>query len=190
MGKTIELSGFPFYVTVDHVKTYVEHITGEGTVFAVKIRQSQGKDQRIFAIIQFISARNASLMMSKATKKLLFGNSRLKAREMMKDIVPNPRSSQHCLNNVKLHFGCQLSEERISVLWRNMDVRLCFGSGMRKFHFFLSHNNSEYKLELYYENIWKIELHRPRGETANYLLIQVLKSKLIIIGFNLFFRFK
>ncbi|KAL1346808.1 hypothetical protein HN51_020353 [Arachis hypogaea] len=174
MGKTIELSGFPFYVTVDHVKTYVEHITGEGTVFAFKIRQSQGKDQRKYAIIQFISARNASLMMSKATKKLLFGNSRLKAREMMKDIVPNPRSSQHCLNNVKLHFGCQLSEERISVLWRNMDVRLCFGSGMRKFHFFLSHNNSEYKLELYYDNIWKIELHRPRDETANYLLIQLL----------------
>ncbi|KAL1294551.1 hypothetical protein HN51_055332 [Arachis hypogaea] len=174
MGKTIELYGFPYYVTVDVVKTYVEHITGEGTVLAVKIRQGKGKVPRAFAIIQFTSASNASHILSKATKKLWFGNSYLKAREMIKDIVPKPRSSQHCLNNVKLYFGCQLSKERFSVLWRNMDVRLSFGYGMRKFHFFLSHNNSEYKLELYYENIWKIELHRPRGETANYLLIQLL----------------
>jgi RNA-dependent RNA polymerase len=36
----------------------------------------------------------------------------------------------------------------------------------------------EYRLELSYENVWQIELHRPRNQTAKYLLIQVAHSTL------------
>ncbi|GLT54030.1 hypothetical protein SLA2020_272640 [Shorea laevis] len=43
-----------------------------------------------------------------------------------------------------------------------------------KLHFSLSDNYVAYRLELSYENVWQIELHRPRGETAKYLLIQLL----------------
>ena len=53
-----------------------------------------------------------------------------------------------------------------SVLWKKQDVVVNFGTGMRKMHFLFSHNNVQYKLELSYENIRKIELHRPRNETT------------------------
>ena len=192
MGKTIELYGFPSFVIVSQVKTFVEQYTGEGTVFAIKIRQGKGKVPRAYAIIQFTSAKDAASMMSlatRATTKLWFGSSFLKAREMVRDIVPKPRTFLHGLNDVKLYFGCQISKGRFSVLWSKMDVSVNFGIGMRKLHFFLSHINVEYKLELSYENIWKIQLHRPRGETANYLLIQVVRFKFFILIFKYTFHF-
>lgn len=178
MGKTIELYGFPTSVNVSDVKTFVEQYTGEGTVFAIKLRHGKGRVPRAFAIIQFTTANSATSMMSRANnilRTLRYGTSYLKAREMERDIVPRPRVFLHSLDDVKLSFGCQISKGRFSVLWKKQDVIVNFGSGMRKMHFLFSHNNVQYKLELSYENIWKIELHRPRNETTRYLLIQVLK---------------
>ena len=180
MGKTIQLYGFPSSVTESCVRTFVERYTGEGTVFAIKIRPGR---RRAFAIIQFISAGDAAFMISlgnRPTNMLRFSqNSYLKAPEMVRDIVP--RAFSHSLNNVKLYFGCQILKGRFYVLWEKMDVNVNFRIGMRKLHFFLSHGNVEYKLELSYDNIWKIELHQPRGETANYLLIQVVKFNFFTI---------
>ncbi|KAG5051207.1 hypothetical protein JHK87_003405 [Glycine soja] len=177
MGKTIELYGFPTSVNVSDVKTFVEQYTGEGTVFAIKLRHGKGRVPRAFAIIQFTTANSATSMMSRANnilRTLRYGTSYLKAREMERDIVPRPRVFLHSLDDVKLSFGCQISKGRFSVLWKKQDVIVNFGSGMRKMHFLFSHNNVQYKLELSYENIWKIELHRPRNETTRYLLIQLL----------------
>ncbi|KAJ1418366.1 RNA-dependent RNA polymerase, eukaryotic-type [Sesbania bispinosa] len=176
MGKTIELYGFPSHVNVSTVKIFVERYTGEGTVFAIKLRQGKGRVPRAFAIIQFTSAKCAASMMSLANSlnTLRYGTSYLKVREVERDIVSKPRNFLHRLNDVKLYFGCQISKGRFSVLWKTVNVSVDFGIGMRKWHFILSYDNKKYKLELSYENIWKIELHRPQGETANYLLIQLL----------------
>ncbi|XP_027360341.1 RNA-dependent RNA polymerase 1 isoform X2 [Abrus precatorius] len=177
MSKTIELYGFPSFVTVPDVKMFVEQHTGEGTVFAIKIRQGKGRVRRAFAIIQFTSAKCATSMITLANdvmRTLRYGTSYLKARELERDIVLKPRPFLHRLVDVKLHFGCQISKGRFSVFWKKVNVDVNFGIGMRKLHFLFSHHNVHYKLELSYENIWKIELHRPRGETASYLLIQLL----------------
>ncbi|KAK4261811.1 hypothetical protein QN277_004760 [Acacia crassicarpa] len=173
MGKTIELYGFPCDVSVSTVKPFVEDITGEGTVFAIRIRQGKGKVPRAYAIIQFEDAKNASDLISLADNGIWYGRSYLKAREMEKDIVPKPRTFMHSLEDVKLHFGCQMSKERFYVLWKSVTKEVNFGIGMRKIQFLLSYRRADYKLELSYENIWQIELHRPRGETAVYLLIQL-----------------
>ncbi|KAK7274020.1 hypothetical protein RIF29_15090 [Crotalaria pallida] len=177
MGKTIELYGFPSYVTLSNVIQFVEGYVGEGAVFSVKLRQGKGRVPRLFAIIQFTSAKDAAYMISLASNNmqtLQYETSYLKAREMERDIVPKPRTFLHNLDNVKLYFGWQISKGRFSVLFKQVDVSVKFGIGMRKLHFFLSNSCVQYKLELSYENIWKIELHQPRGETAKYLIIQLL----------------
>ncbi|KAJ6768833.1 RNA-dependent RNA polymerase [Salix koriyanagi] len=45
--------------------------------------------------------------------------------------------------------------------------------GKRKIYFFLMYLSTQYKLELSYENIWQIELHRPLGQTK-FLTVQML----------------
>ncbi|XP_021292687.1 RNA-dependent RNA polymerase 1-like isoform X2 [Herrania umbratica] len=92
---------------------------------------------------------------------------------MENDIVPKPRTFLHTMGDVTLHFGCQVSNEKFYVLWEEVDVVVNFGMGMRKFQFLLSHHSVEYRLDLFYENIWQIELHRPRNRTSKYLLIQL-----------------
>ncbi|XP_028767170.1 LOW QUALITY PROTEIN: RNA-dependent RNA polymerase 1-like [Neltuma alba] len=173
MGRTIELYGFPFDVSVSTVKPFVEEITGEDTVYAIKIRQGKGKVPRAIAIIQFKEAKNASYLISRPAKSIWYRNSYLKARELEKDIVQKPVKFLHSLEDVKLHFGCQISKERFYNLWKAFTKEVNFGIGMRKIQFLLSYRGMDYKLELSYENIWQIELHRPRGETAEYLLIQL-----------------
>ncbi|XVE91802.1 hypothetical protein REPUB_Repub01dG0043000 [Reevesia pubescens] len=92
---------------------------------------------------------------------------------MDNDIVPRPRTFLHTMEHVRVHFGCQVSNEKFYVMWRAADVTVNFGTGMRKLQFLLSHHQLEYKLELLYENIWQMELHRPRNQTSKYLLIQL-----------------
>jgi RNA-dependent RNA polymerase len=175
-SKTIEVYGFPHYVTVPDVKRFVEQYTGEGSVVAIKIREGKARNRTAFAIIQFTTKDHATDMMalpSRNLSPLQYGSSYLKVREMERDIVPRPREFLHSLDDVKLYFGCQISKKRLSVLWREENVRVDFGIGMRKWRFSLCHDNKTFKLELSYENIWKIELHQPRGKTTKYLLIQV-----------------
>jgi len=119
-SKTIELSGFPCYVTESNVKSFVDKYTGEGSVVAVKIREGKGHVRQAFAIIQFNSAKHATYMMALPNRK--FGGYDLKVREMERDIDPKPRAFLESLDDVKLHFGCQISKERFSALWREMDV--------------------------------------------------------------------
>ena len=173
MGKTIQLNGFPSTVTAEAVKEFVEQHTGEGTIYAIKIRQFKGVRPGAYAIIQFTSTGSADSIITLASRRLWYGRSYLKARELQRDIVPKPRTFLHSIENIKLHLGCQISHDKFAILWTAVDVSVNFGIGLGKLQFFLSHNNVEYKLELYYENIWQIELHRPRDQTAKYLLIQV-----------------
>ena len=175
MGRTIQLYGFPCYVTEDTVKSFVEGITGEGTIDTFKIMQGKGTVPRVFAIIQFVDAKDASYILSKPEKSIWYRNSYLKARELENDIVPKPKTFLHCLEGVKLYFGCQISKEKFYVLWNEVNTKVKFGIGMRKIQFLLSYRGMDYKFELSYENVWQIEMHRPQGEAAVYLLIQVIK---------------
>ncbi|GLT61940.1 hypothetical protein SLA2020_346100 [Shorea laevis] len=174
MGKTIQLNGFPSSVTVDEVKVFVERHTGAGTVYAIKVRQNKNGGKRAYAIIQFTTTREAEYIISLANQSLWYGRSYLKAWQAKLDIVPKPRTFLHSIENITMHFGCQTSKEKFLILWKAENVSVNFGTGMRKLHFSLSDNYVAYRLELSYENVWQIELHRPRGETAKYLLIQLL----------------
>ena len=102
---------------------------------------------------------------------------------MERDIDPKPRAFLDSLDDVKLSFGCQISKERFSVLWK-VDASVDFGIGMRKWRFSMHDGNKKFKLELSYENIWKIELHQPWGKTAKYLLIQVVKFNISLNVLN------
>ena len=140
MGKTIQLNGFPSNVTVATVKRFVEQHTGEGTVYAIKIRQSRGVRPAAYAIIQCTTTRCAELIISLA-QWLWYGTS---AQEMKRDIVPKPRTFLHSMENIKLHLGCQISNEKFVILWNAVNVSVNFGIGLRKLQFFLSHNYVEY----------------------------------------------
>jgi RNA-dependent RNA polymerase len=72
-----------------------------------------------------------------------------------------------------LHFGYQISKETFSVLWKQEDVSVSFDSDRRKLFLFLSYLSEEHKLELSFDSIWQIKLHRPRGQATKFLLIQV-----------------
>lgn len=172
MGKTIQVSRFPSNVHAEEVKTFLESYTGKETVYALKIRQ-QKNGGRAYAIVQFTKSTDAELIIRLTNQRLYYGSSYLKAREMENDIVPKPRTFLHTMEGVTLHFGCQVSNEKFYVLWEEVDVTVNFGMGMRKLQFLLSHHCVEYRLDLFYENIWQIELHRPRNQTSKYLLIQV-----------------
>lgn len=173
MGKTIHLYGFPSPVSAEAVKEFLELHTGKGTVYAIKVRQTKNGGPRAYAIVQFTAARYAEHIISLSNQRLWYGMSYLKARKMEQDMVPKPRMSLYRMDNLQLHFGCQISKEKFSTFWTKAGVYLNFGIGMRKLHFMLSHDEVEYKLELSYENIWQIELHFRRGQATKYLLIQV-----------------
>ncbi|PON39267.1 RNA-dependent RNA polymerase-type [Trema orientale] len=174
MGRTIHLSGFPSHVSAERVKVYLEELTGEGTVYAIKLRPPKNGGSRSYAIVQFTSIASAELIISRARGLLWYGNSYLKAWEVERDIVPKPRTFFHSLQNIKLKFGCQISKEKFSFLWSVENVSVDFGIGLRKLNFYLTYRHVEYRLQLSYENVWQIELHRPRGQSAKYLLIQLL----------------
>ena len=189
MGKTIQLSGFPSHVTAERVKEFLEGHTGEGTVYAIKLRPPKNGGSRSYAIVQFTTIRCAEIIVAKANQRLWYGTNYLKAREMEHDIVPKPRTFLHRLQNITLHFGCQISKEKFSSLWKATNVAVDFGIGLRRLNIYLTYRLVEYRLQLSYENIWQIELHRSRGPTSNCLLIQVSYSILMFFFFILFFIF-
>ncbi|TXG57065.1 hypothetical protein EZV62_018378 [Acer yangbiense] len=177
MGKTIRVFGFPGSVTSEVVKKFLESYTGEGTVYAIKVRQARAKREGVpkaYAIVQFTANENAELIMSLASsQRLRHGISNLRAWEMEQDIVPKPRTFLCSMEDIILYIGCQISNDKFAFLWKAVNVSVNFGSGMRRINFILSHQQVEYRLELTYENVWQIELHRRRGQRAKYLLIQL-----------------
>jgi hypothetical protein len=72
-----------------------------------------------------------------------------------------------------LRFGYQISKQNFSVLWKQEDVYVDFNLEKRKWFFFLSHLSEAYKLEISFDSIWQIKLHRPRGQSTMFLLLQV-----------------
>lgn len=172
MGKTVFISGFSRLVTVDRVREFLEQRTGKDTIYAIKVRPHK-RGAGSHAFVQFMDSGYAKLIISLARQGLRYGCSHLTAGKAERDVVQRPRTLSHSIEGIALHFGCQVSTRRFATLWTGVNVTVNFGAGPRKFCFLMSYSDTEYRLELSYENIWQIELHRPRGRTTMYLVIQV-----------------
>ncbi|KAL3731289.1 hypothetical protein ACJRO7_028202 [Eucalyptus globulus] len=172
MGKTILVRGFSSLVTNDLVRKFLEQKTGKDTVDAIKVRPNK-RGNGSHAYVQFIDPEYAESIISSASQGLWYQCSGLTVCKADYDIVQKPRTLWHSMEGIALHFGCQVSPKRFSRLWTGENVTLNFGTKRRKFCFFVSHLDAEYKLELSYENIWQMELHRPRGRGAMHLVIQL-----------------
>ncbi|KAF5442821.1 hypothetical protein F2P56_035439 [Juglans regia] len=77
------------------------------------------------------------------------------------------------MDNIVLRFGNQVSRDNFSVLWKQEGVFGKFDFKMRRLYFLFSHLSVEYKFEISYENIRRIELYRPRVQATKFLLIQL-----------------
>ncbi|GAV82938.1 RdRP domain-containing protein/RRM_6 domain-containing protein [Cephalotus follicularis] len=174
MGKTIQVSGFPSHMSAEAVNDFLESYTGQKSIYASKIRCPKNGGRRGYAIVQFTTIEAANRIICLCNQGLWYGTSYLKAREMKLDIVPKPRDFGPTMEQITLHFGCQISSDNFLVLYNRFNVTVNFGIRVRKLQFFLCLHQLEYKLELSYENIWQIELHCPRGQTEKYLMIQLV----------------
>ncbi|XP_059649729.1 probable RNA-dependent RNA polymerase 1 [Cornus florida] len=172
MGKTIQVFGFPYPVSAEEVKVYLEEYTDEGTVYALEIRKKGGS--RACATVQFTTTDAADHIISLATPYLWYGSSYLSVRKMKCDIIPKPITDVQKMKGVPLHFGCQVSKDKFSVFWESRNVSVKMGNGSSKYYFFLSYLSAEYKLELSDENISNIELRRPHGQAEAFLVFQLL----------------
>ena len=185
MGKTISLFGFTSAVTVEEVTEFLEEYTGKGTVEAVRVEKSKKEGSRASIKVQFKNIEDVErILFWTANQALWYNNSYLKARTLQRDIIPQPKPqlNLHSLDNLMLHFGCQVSKEKFSVLWKQAQVSFKFSQKLDKLYFFLSYNSTDYKLELFNDNVWQIVLHYPSDQTKKCLLFQVC---LKLIWFNL-----
>ncbi|XP_064986521.1 probable RNA-dependent RNA polymerase 1 [Musa acuminata AAA Group] len=174
-SKTIQISRFPSYATAKQVTVFLEKYTGEGSVIALKLRPS--KNSTVYAIVQFPRREDVQdLFVMIQQGKLSYDGHYLTVRNMERDIIPKPRKPLFVLENVTLHFGCPLSQKRLSVLRSMEDVKVNFGFEMRKIYFLLSHGIHSYKLELAYESIWEIRLHRSSVQNSQFLVVQVVAA--------------
>lgn len=172
-SKTVDVSGFPRLVPADDVKTSLERYTGVGSIEALEVRQKNGAS-RAYARVQFTNKDKVDFIINLANlKRLWYGTSYLKAWERDMDLVQKPRQFAHQMEGVTLHFGCQVSEEVLSVLCEMKNASVKFGFGLRKLYFGVLDYNTSYKLQLSYENIWQVQLRRSRVIATRYIIIQV-----------------
>jgi RNA-dependent RNA polymerase len=150
--------------TSEDIKEFLEEYSGDGTVVSVDVDQTISEGSRTKAKVQFTT--------SEAAQKVKL-RSYLKVRDMDYDIVPTRMAAEYTIDNITLHFGCQVSKEKFYALWNKENVSVKFGFGNRKIYLFLTYLSTKYKLELSYENIWQIELHRPLGQAKKFLIVQV-----------------
>ncbi|KAJ0538811.1 putative RNA-directed RNA polymerase [Helianthus annuus] len=173
MGRTVDISGFPTLESADVVKTTLERYTGIGSIEALEVKQKNA-GARAYARVQFTTKAKAERILKLAnSRQLWYGRSYLKAWEKDMDLVQKPRQFAYEMEGVTLHFGCQVSKEKLSVLCKMERASVKFGFGLRKIYFGVPWLDTSYKLQLSYENIWQVQLHCPRGAPASYLVIQL-----------------
>ncbi|KAL5721913.1 RNA-directed RNA polymerase [Ranunculus cassubicifolius] len=179
MGLTVQISGFPTKVSAEDVRIFLETHTGDKTVRALKIKQSQnrGSNPRAYAIVQYTNTDCVKTISDKinADARLYYGcsNFYLKIWPVERDIIPKPNASMFNVEVSTLHFGNQVSKNRFLALWKGTSVTVNFGDGLRKMEFLLSHCSKEYRLEYSYDSIWQIQLQCPWNHDTKFLLIQV-----------------
>ncbi|KAL8258072.1 hypothetical protein R6Q59_030113 [Mikania micrantha] len=172
MGKTVDISGFPTLEYADVIKTTLERYTGIGSIEAVEVKQKNA-GARAYARVQFTTRSKAERVIYLANNnQLWYGRSYLKAWEKDIDLVQKPRQFAFEMEGVTVHFGCQVSKESLPVLCELKRTTVKFGFGLRKIYFGVPWSRTTYKLQLSYENIWQVQLHCPRADSASFLVIQ------------------
>ncbi|KAL6569740.1 hypothetical protein OROMI_014254 [Orobanche minor] len=174
MGRTVNVYGFPTLLSADTVKASLEQYTGLGSIVALEVRKANG-GSRAYANVQFTTREQADRILELGScKHLWYGPSYLKARERDTDLVQRPRQFALDMDGITLHFGCQVSKEILQVLCEMRNATVKFGFGLRRLYFEVKYPATSYKLQLSYENIWQVHLHRLRGLASSYLVIQLL----------------
>ncbi|XVE74535.1 hypothetical protein DITRI_Ditri12bG0024800 [Diplodiscus trichospermus] len=177
MSKTIRLYGFASTVSVKEVTEFLEDYTGKGSVEAVRVGKSKKEGSKAHAKVQFRNIEDVErIMFWTANKALWHNNSYLTASTLKQDIIPQPKPQfyLHSIDDLRLNFGCQVSKEKFSVLWKQDHVSFKFDQQLDKFYFFLNYNSTNYKLELFSDNVSQIVLHYPPDRTKKCLLIQLV----------------
>ena len=176
MGRTIQVSGFPTLLSAERIRMiFSEHELLRnivGTIYAIQVKIKQEPGSRAYAIVQFTHSLDEDTLMRLRNFRPRCGNSYLKFWDQ-KDIVPNPRTYDNVMEGVTLNLGCQVSQDEFSVLWNAADVCVRFGTGLKVMHLLLCHELVEYRLQLYYDNIWQIVLYDSGIHAPKLLLIQV-----------------
>ncbi|KAJ3694866.1 hypothetical protein LUZ60_000243 [Juncus effusus] len=173
VGKTISISGFPLSSNAEYAKTFLENVSGIGSIYALKFRHPKTltSKSKAYCVVQFLAEKDAERISVLANGGTLrCQGCYLKSRYMEKDIMPKPRSFEFVFEDATAHFGCLVDERSLEVLWRVPNVKVKFGFHLRKMYFSL---REKYKLELSYESIWEIQLHRSPTQRSQFLLIQV-----------------
>lgn len=168
MRKTLHVSGFPTLYSAEHIKSFLEAHSGRGTIDGLEMKPGK-RGSRAYAKVQFTDTKYAKKIIDLARNGLYYGGSYLKAFEQETNFIPNPRTNQDEMDGITLNFGCQVSDDRFSVLWKATNVDVKFGARMKKMQFFLSHDEVDYRLQLSCESVWQIVLY----PNARLLLIQV-----------------
>ncbi|KAI7725319.1 hypothetical protein M8C21_029667, partial [Ambrosia artemisiifolia] len=155
------------------VKTTLERYTGVGSIEALEVKKKPGA-ARAYARVQFtVKAKAERILQLANSRQLWYGTSYLKAWEKEMDLVQKPRQFAYEMEGVTLHFGCQVSKERLAVLSKMEKASVKFGFGLRKIYFGVPWHYTSYKLQLSYENIWQVQLHCPYSNDARFLVIQL-----------------
>lgn len=174
-SRTLHVSGFPKLLTAGEVKKFLEDRTCEGAIEALEVKPGRS-GSRAYAKVQFKRREDVDKIIHLANIGLYhyLGTKRSYLKAFVQDTnFVNPRTYKNEMDGLTLNFGCQVSKERFSVLWRAPNVSVKFGAGMKKMHFYLCHHDVEYRLQLSYESIWQIVLYNSSGQTSRLLLIQV-----------------
>lgn len=80
------------------------------------------------------------------------------------------------MDGVTVHFGCQISKGKFSVLWTQQNVSMEFEIGFKALCLLFSYRSIEYKLEVPSESIRQIKQRRWRPQAKKFLLIQVIAA--------------
>ncbi|KAJ3699365.1 hypothetical protein LUZ61_003070 [Rhynchospora tenuis] len=167
VGKTVCIFGFSLNINAKTLKEHLENFLGTGSIYALKVRHRENINSRstAYAVIQLQTERHAQQMFNKWPHEI---------RYMRHDIVPKPHTFAFEVEEAILYVGCLVSKRSMKVFQRFLPVRVSFGLNLRKIHFIgLSQGSNHYKLELSYESIWEIQLHRSSVQSSQFLLIQI-----------------
>jgi len=173
MGRTVNVFGFPKVLPADVIKAALEQYSGLGTIVALEVGKSK-RGPRAYANVQFTTRESVDYILELARcEELRYGSSYLKAQERDTDLVQRPRQFAFDMDGITLHFGCQVSKEKLKVLCEMRNATVKFGFNLRRLYFQVSYPTASYKLQLSYDNIWQMNLHCPRGLASRFLVIQV-----------------
>jgi len=167
MCKTIQIHGFPSNVSAEEVMKFLEQHAGFQTVLAVEIKHHKDVN------VQFTDKKSVETILNLVTKHLSYSGNVLNATLIKPDILSKPRIFAYNMDGVGIHFGCQTSKGKLSVLWEHSNASVKFGARLRKMYIFICYLSKDYKMQIDSESISRIEMHRSHCHTKKLLLFQV-----------------